>query len=106
MADKNIAELSAMDIGELYDWMLHVEERLTDRQRKIAPEILKEIRSRLKFLMDVGLDYLSLNRSSVSLSGGESNVSVWLRRLALNWSMSCISWTNPVSVCTNGTTAA
>lgn len=72
MADKNIAELSAMDIGDLYDWMLHVEERLTDRQRKIAPEILKEIRSRLKFLMDVGLDYLSLNRSSVSLSGGES----------------------------------
>ena len=72
VADKNIAELSAMDIGELYDWMLHVEERLTDRQRKIAPEILKEIRSRLKFLMDVGLDYLSLNRSSVSLSGGES----------------------------------
>ena len=72
MADKNIAELSAMDIGELYDWMLHVEERLTDRQRKIAPEILKEIRSRLKFLMDVGLDYLYLNRSSVSLSGGES----------------------------------
>ena len=72
MANKNIAELSAMDIGELYDWMLHVEERLTDRQRKIAPEILKEIRSRLKFLMDVGLDYLSLNRSSVSLSGGES----------------------------------
>ena len=72
MADKNIAELSAMDIGELYDWILHVEERLTDRQRKIAPEILKEIRSRLKFLMDVGLDYLSLNRSSVSLSGGES----------------------------------
>ena len=72
IADKNIAELSAMDIGELYDWMLHVEERLTDRQRKIAPEILKEIRSRLKFLMDVGLDYLSLNRSSVSLSGGES----------------------------------
>ena len=102
MADKNIAELSAMDIGELYDWMLHVEERLTDRQRKIAPEILKEIRSRLKFLMDVGLDYLSLNRSSVSLSGGESQ----RIRLALNWSMSCISWTNPVSVCTNGTTAA
>ena len=72
MADKNIAELSAMDIGELYDWMLHVEERLTDRQRKIAPEIVKAIRSRRKFLMVVGLDYLSLNRSAVSLSGGES----------------------------------
>lgn len=72
IAGKNIAELSAMDISELYDWMMHVEERMTDRQKKIAPEILKEIRSRLKFLLDVGLDYLSLNRSSVSLSGGES----------------------------------
>ena len=72
IADKNIAELSSMDIAELYDWMQHVEERMTDRQKKIAPEILKEIRSRLKFLLDVGLDYLSLNRSSVSLSGGES----------------------------------
>ena len=72
VADKNIAELSAMDIAELYDWVMHVEEHLTDRQRKIAPEILKEIRSRLKFLLDVGLDYLSLNRASVSLSGGES----------------------------------
>ena len=72
LADKNIAELAAMDIGELYGWMSHVEERLDERQRKIAPEILKEIRSRLKFLMDVGLDYLSLSRSSASLSGGES----------------------------------
>ena len=72
IADKNIAELSGMDIAELYDWVTHVEEHLTDRQRKIAPEILKEIRVRLKFLLDVGLDYLSLNRASVSLSGGES----------------------------------
>ena len=70
--DKNIAELSAMDISELYDWVMGVDEFLTERQKKIAPEILKEIRSRLKFLLDVGLDYLSLNRSSVSLSGGES----------------------------------
>lgn len=70
--DKNIAELSAMDISELYDWVMGVDEFLTERQKKIAPEILKEIRSRLNFLLDVGLDYLSLNRSSVSLSGGES----------------------------------
>ena len=69
---KNIAELSAMDISELYDWVTHVEEHLSERQKRIAPEILKEIRLRLKFLLDVGLDYLSLNRSSVSLSGGES----------------------------------
>lgn len=69
---KNIAELSAMDISELYDWITHLDEHLTERQRRIATEILKEIRSRLKFLMDVGLDYLSLDRSSVTLSGGES----------------------------------
>ena len=70
--DKNIYQLSTMDISELYDWLMHVEEYLESKQRIIAAEILKEIRTRLKFLLDVGLDYLSLNRSSVSLSGGES----------------------------------
>lgn len=70
--DKNIYQLSTMDISELYDWMLHVEEHLDGKQQRIAEEILKEIRTRLKFLLDVGLDYLSLNRSSVTLSGGES----------------------------------
>ena len=70
--DKNINELSNMDISELYDWLQKVDEFLSDKQKKIAAEILKEIRTRLKFLLDVGLDYLSLNRSSVSLSGGES----------------------------------
>ena len=70
--DKNINELSNMDINELYDWLMKVDEFLTDKQKMIAAEILKEIRTRLKFLLDVGLDYLSLNRSSVSLSGGES----------------------------------
>ena len=70
--DKNIYELSVMDISELYEWLMHVEEHLDNKQRLIAAEILKEIRTRLKFLLDVGLDYLSLNRSSVSLSGGES----------------------------------
>lgn len=70
--DKNIYELSCMDISELYDWLQHVDEFLDNKQRQIATEILKEIRTRLKFLLDVGLDYLSLNRSSMSLSGGES----------------------------------
>jgi excinuclease ABC subunit A len=70
--DKNISELSNMDISELYEWISGVEEHLSEQQRKIAAEILKEIRTRLKFLLDVGLDYLSLDRSSVSLSGGES----------------------------------
>ena len=68
---KNIYELSIMDISDLYDWTLSVETELTDKQRAIATEILKEIRSRLKFMLDVGLDYLSLNRPSESLSGGE-----------------------------------
>lgn len=70
--DKNIYELASMDINELYDWLQQVDPFLEDKQRMIAAEILKEIRTRLKFLLDVGLDYLSLNRTSVSLSGGES----------------------------------
>lgn len=70
--DKNIQELATMDISELYEWLMHVEEHLNNKQRQIAVEILKEIRTRLKFLLDVGLDYLSLDRSSMSLSGGES----------------------------------
>ena len=70
--DKNIHELAAMDIAELFEWLDGVEEFLSEKQRLIAVEILKEIRTRLQFLLDVGLEYLSLNRSSVSLSGGES----------------------------------
>ena len=72
LRDKNIAQLAAMDIGELYAWLQNLDPYLTDRQRTIATEILKEIRTRLQFLLDVGLNYLSLNRSSQSLSGGES----------------------------------
>ena len=70
--DKNIAELASMDITELREWLDHVEEHLDSQQQKIASEILKEIRTRLDFLLEVGLDYLSLNRQSASLSGGES----------------------------------
>lgn len=69
---KNIHELSSMDLGELYSWIDGLEDRLDGKQKKIAVEIIKEIRSRLQFLLDVGLNYLSLSRSSVSLSGGES----------------------------------
>ena len=77
--DKNISELASMDIGELREWIDKLEERgerseerLDNQQRQIATEILKEIRTRLDFLLEVGLDYLSLNRPSASLSGGES----------------------------------
>ena len=72
IAGKNIAELSAMDISELYEWLEGIEEKLDPKQLRIATEILKEIRSRLRFLLDVGLDYLSMNRGSATLSGGES----------------------------------
>lgn len=69
---KNIADVARMDIGELYEWTQGLEDRLDQSKRVVAEEILKEIRSRLKFLLDVGLEYLSLNRDSASLSGGES----------------------------------
>ena len=72
MHDKNIADLAAMDIAELAEWLEKVDEFLSEKQKTIAVEILKEIRTRLQFLLDVGLTYLSLNRSSQSLSGGES----------------------------------
>lgn len=68
----NISQLSNMSIGDLRTWLVGVEDRVSERQRVIAVEILKEIRSRLGFLSDVGLDYLSLNRGSKSLSGGEA----------------------------------
>lgn len=72
IAGRNIAELANMDIADLKNWVDHVEEKLTAKQQAIANEILKEIRSRLSFLLDVGLDYLSLNRTASSLSGGEN----------------------------------
>ena len=73
VGDKNIAELASMDIAELREWMETIEDHHLDhQQQQIAAEILKEIRTRLDFLLDVGLDYLSLNRPSASLSGGES----------------------------------
>lgn len=69
---KNIAELAEMDIRKLYDWMQDLDHHMSDKQRVIAGEIRKEILSRLQFLLDVGLGYLSLSRASASLSGGES----------------------------------
>ena len=70
--DKNISELANMDLNELRQWLDEVEAHLDHQQQQIAAEILKEIRTRLDFLLEVGLDYLSLNRQSASLSGGES----------------------------------
>ncbi|MFK8267225.1 excinuclease ABC subunit UvrA [Capnocytophaga cynodegmi] len=70
--EKNIAELSKMDILELSDWFAVLPEKISEKQQKIASEIIKEISTRLQFLVDVGLTYLSLSRSSKSLSGGEA----------------------------------
>ena len=70
--DKNISELASMDIAELREWLDQAEKHLDKQQRQIAAEIIKEIRTRLDFLLEVGLDYLALNRPAASLSGGES----------------------------------
>ena len=69
---KNIAEVSALELNQLYEWLEQLDHNISERQRAIAAEIIKEIKTRLKFLLDVGLDYLSLSRPSMSLSGGES----------------------------------
>ena len=70
--DKNISEVANLDITDLRDWLMHVEEHMEPMKQKIATEIVKELRSRVEFLLEVGLDYLTLNRQSASLSGGES----------------------------------
>lgn len=70
--DKNISQVANMDISELYQWLDEAEEHLEKKEKRIAEEVLKEIRSRIRFILDVGLDYLSLNRQSATLSGGES----------------------------------
>jgi len=72
IADTNIAQLARMDITQLNNWFVGVEDRMTHRQKQIAPEVLKEIRKRIGFLLDVGLDYLTLNRPLRTLSGGEA----------------------------------
>ncbi len=72
IADTNISQLAEMDIESLSQWFVGLEERLTDKQNQIAPEVLKEIRKRIGFLLDVGLDYLTLNRPLRTLSGGEA----------------------------------
>ncbi len=72
IGDKNIADLARLDISELLEWVEKADTLLSSQQSIIATEILKEIRTRLRFLVDVGLDYLSLNRNSATLSGGES----------------------------------
>ncbi|NQV51955.1 MAG: excinuclease ABC subunit UvrA [Flavobacteriales bacterium] len=70
--EKNISELAAMELAELGDWFSDLETRLNARQKLIAEDVLKEIRSRIRFLLEVGIDYLTLNRSARTLSGGEA----------------------------------
>lgn len=72
ITEKNISEIAELDIEELYKWFGTIEENMSKKQKAIASEIVKEIRSRLEFLLNVGLNYLALNRSAMTLSGGES----------------------------------
>ena len=96
-----IAEISALDLGDLFEWFDHLENKLSTNELKVAGEIIKEIKTRLKFLLDVGLNYLSLNRSSKSLSGGEAQ----RIRLATQIGSQLVGvyfiyWMNPVLVFT------
>lgn len=70
--DKNIADVANLDISDLKEWLEHAEEHMGNKEKIIAHEIIKEIKTRVNFMLDVGLDYLTLNRQSISLSGGES----------------------------------
>ena len=72
LSDKNITDLAQMDVTELANWFANIEKKLNERQKKIASEIVKEIRTRIQFLVDVGLEYLTIDRTSKSLSGGEA----------------------------------
>ena len=96
---KNIAEVSAMPIDAAAEFLGHLD--LTERERQIAERVLKEINERLKFLLDVGLDYLSLSRPTGSLSGGEAQ----RIRLATQIGSACSTcWTSQASGSTSGTT--
>ena len=105
VAGKNIAEVSAMSISEFSEWVPTIEKQLSEKEWKIAQEIVKEIRERLRFLMDVGLGYLSLARSSRSLSGGRASASASPRRSARNSSTCSISSTSRRSVCISAITS-
>lgn len=85
IAGKNISELAQMELTDLYEWVCRTEQELGEKQKQIAGEIFKEIRTRLKFLLDVGLEYLSLDRQSMTLSGGESQRIRLATRSVPNW---------------------
>ena len=100
----NISQLTAKSIAEVVKTLDHLE--LGDREHLIADRLLKEIRERLRFLLDVGLAYLTLARSSGRWPAARRSGSGWPRRSARRWSASSTSWTNRRSVCTSATTSA
>ncbi len=100
--DKSIAEVCNLSIGECADFLGEME--LNDRQKMIAERVLKEINARLRFLVDVGLDYLSLDRPAGTLSGGEAQRIRLPPRSAPVWSACSTCWTSRPSACTSGTT--
>lgn len=104
VAGKSINELANMDIAELLEWSKNVESELSDKQRTIATEILKEIQTRLQFLMDVGLEYLPSTDPPLPYPAVRANVSAWPHKSAPSSSMYFTSSTSQVLVCIKGTT--
>lgn len=100
VCDKNIYEITSMPIRNLHEFLGGLQ--LTSQQELIGRQILKEIRARVGFLVDVGLEYLSLSRATGTLSGGEARESVWQPRLGRDLWASAIFWTSPVSDCISG----
>ena len=101
VADKNIYEITAMSVGDLQKFLEHL--TLTSQQELIGHQILKEIRARVGFLVNVGLEYLNLARATGTLSGGEAQRIVWRRRSAQAWWESRTFWTSPASASIRGT---
>ena len=100
---RSIAEIAALSIGEANQFFRDMQ--LTGRDQVIAERVLKEVHARLGFLVDVGLDYLSLDRAAATLAGERRSASDWPRRSGPASSACCTSWTSPRSGCTSATTA-
>ena len=106
LGGKNIAELGQMDLATLAEWFQSLDERLTDKQRVILKEPLKEVNARLGFLVDVGLDYLALDRSARTLSGGEAQRIRLATQIGSRLTEVLYILDEQASVCTSGTTSA
>jgi hypothetical protein len=103
VAQSDISSATRLSVADALAWFSTLDEKLTDQQKQIAKAILKEINERLGFLNNVGLDYLNLDRTSGTLSGGNRSASVWPARSAAGCRACFTCWMSPASACTSAT---